>query len=134
MKEITIPAEKQNLYTATDFVTAHLEEVGCPPSFVLQIEVAVDELFTNIASYAYEPGEGDATIRIREGETNAVTITFIDEGKPFDPLKSTEPDTTLPADDRPIGGLGILIVKKTMSEVFYERKDGKNVLTIRKVW
>ena len=98
------------------------------------VEVAVDELFTNIASYAYPDGDGKAVIRIDDSEKGAITITLIDWGTPFDPLKHEDPDISLLAEDRPIGGLGIFMVRKTMDDVQYEYKDGMNILTIRKHW
>ena len=134
MKELTIPAKTDNLSMATGFVTDTLEAMDCPVKPTFQIEVAVDELFTNIASYAYPDGDGKAVIRIDDSEKGAITITLIDWGTPFDPLKHEDPDISLLAEDRPIGGLGIFMVRKTMDDVKYEYKDGMNILTIRKHW
>ena len=134
MKELTIPAKTGNLPMATGFVTKTLEEMGCPAKPMFQIEVSVDELFTNIASYAYPDGDGTATIRIDDSRKGAVTITFLDAGVPFDPLEHEDPDITLLVEDRPIGGLGIFMVRKTMDSVTYERRDGMNVVTISKHW
>lgn len=134
MKELTIPAKTGNLPMATGFVTKTLEEMGCPAKPMFQIEVSVDELFTNIASYAYPDGDGTATIRIDDSGKGAVTITFLDAGVPFDPLEHEDPDITLLVEDRPIGGLGIFMVRKTMDSVTYERRDGMNVVTISKHW
>ena len=99
----------------------------------MQIDVAVEEIYVNIASYAYGDAEGEAIIRA--GVTDApksVEITFIDSGTPYDPLKKEDPDVTLSADKRPIGGLGIFMVKKSMDDMIYEYKDGQNCLTIKK--
>lgn len=134
MKELTIPAKTGNLPMATGFVTKTLEEMGCPAKPMFQIEVSVDELFTNIASYAYPDGDGTAKIRIDDSEKGAITISLIDWGVPFDPLQHEDPDISLLAEDRPIGGLGIFMVRKTMDDVKYEYRDGMNILTIRKRW
>lgn len=134
MKELTIPATIENIEKVTDFVNEQLEEIACPLRAQTQIDIAIDELFGNIAHYAYNPETGPATVRVEVSETPAisVTITFIDHGVPYDPLKKDDPDITLSAEDRAIGGLGIFMVKKTMDEITYEYKDGQNILRIRK--
>ncbi len=132
-KEITVEATVENIEAVTDFVTAELEALGCPMKAQTQITIAIDELFGNIAKYAYAPDKGEATVRIEhEDEPNSVIISFIDSGKPFDPLAQEEPDTGLSAQQRKIGGLGIFLVKKTMDSVEYEYKDDHNILKIRK--
>ena len=99
----------------------------------LQIDVAIDELFSNIAHYAYNPEIGEATVQVSVSEDPlSVIITFIDKGVPYDPLKKDDPDITLSLEDRPIGGLGIYMVKKTMDDITYEYKDGQNILAIKK--
>ena len=99
----------------------------------MQIDIAIDELFGNIAHYAYNPDIGEATVRVEvTKEPLAVIITFIDNGVPYDPLAKADPDTTLSADERAIGGLGIFMVKKTMDDITYEYKNGQNILTIKK--
>ena len=134
MEKITVGAEIKNVETVTDFVNGVLERFGCPPKAVIQIDVVIDELFSNIAYYAYAPEEGSATISIDVKEDPlSVIISFADKGKPFDPLSMKEPDTALSADERQIGGLGIFLVKKTMDSVSYEYKDGQNILTVKKV-
>ena len=133
MWELTLEASLENNPKVTGFVTEKLEALDCSLKIQMQIEVAVDELFTNIASYAYAPGTGEATVRFDvQEDPKTVIITFIDGGKPFDPLAQEAPDITLSAEERPIGGLGIFIVRKTMDQVTYERKDGKNILQITK--
>ena len=95
--------------------------------------MSIDELFGNIARYAYTPGSGDVTVRVDILDSPpAVEITFIDGGVPYDPLAKEDPDITLNADRREIGGLGIFMVKKTMDGMKYEYRDGKNVLAIKK--
>ena len=94
---------------------------------------AVDEIFSNIANYAYKPVDGKATVGFADSNENRqVEIVFEDSGKPYNPLKKEDPDVNLPIEERDIGGLGILIVKKSMDEVLYEYKDKKNILTLRK--
>lgn len=133
MKELTIAATVENIETVTDFVNEQLEALDCPIKAQMQIDIAIDELFGNIAHYAYNPEIGKATVRVEVIEDPlAVTITFIDNGVPYDPLAKADPDTTLSADERDIGGLGIYMVKKSMDDITYEYKDGQNILKIKK--
>jgi len=133
MKELTIAATVGNIGAVTEFVNEQLEALDCPVKAQLQIDIAIDELFGNIAHYAYNPDVGDATVRVEVTEEPlAVIITFIDGGVPYDPLKAADPDISLSADQRQIGGLGIYMVKKSMDEITYEYKDGKNILSIKK--
>lgn len=133
MKELTIEAAIENIEKVTDFINEELENVGCPFKAQMQIDVAIDELFGNIAHYAYSPETGEATVRLEvEDNPLSVIITFIDKGKPFNPLSNADPDVTLSAEERAIGGLGIFMVKKTMDLVDYEYKDGHNILMIKK--
>ena len=133
MRELTIPALLENLPEVTAFVDGLLAELECPLNTQYEIDVAVDELFTNISSYAYAPETGSATIQIEVFEDpRSVAITFIDSGVPYDPLAKPDPDITLSAEERQIGGLGIYMVKQSMDEVTYDYKDGQNILNIRK--
>jgi anti-sigma regulatory factor (Ser/Thr protein kinase) len=133
VKELTIEATPENVDTVIEFVDAQLEEYGCGMKEQMAIDVAIDELFANIAHYAYNPETGYATVRVDVlQDPLSVEVTFIDNGKQYDPLAKDDPDTTLSVEDRPIGGMGILIVKKSMDAVNYEYKDGRNILTIKK--
>lgn len=133
MKELTIAATVENIGTVTEFVNEQLEALDCPMKAQMQIDIAIDELFGNIAHYAYNPDVGNATVQVEVTEEPlAVIITFIDGGVPYDPLKAADPDITLSADQRQIGGLGIYMVKRSMDEITYEYKDGKNILSIKK--
>ena len=133
MKEMTLPAVVVYIAQVTDFVYAQLEEIGCPMKAQVQIDIAIDELFGNIAQYAYNPETGPATVRVEVSDAPiSVTITFMDHGVPYDPLQKEDPDITLSAEERGSGGLGIFMVKKTMDEITYEYKDGQNILRIRK--
>lgn len=133
MKEMTIDATVENIAQVTAFVDEQLEELNCPIKAQMQIDVAIDELFGNIAHYAYHPDVGPATVRVEVTQDPlAVIITFIDNGVQYDPLAKEDPDITLSAEEREIGGLGIYMVKKSMDEIAYEYKDGQNILTIKK--
>lgn len=133
MKELKIEASTENLNQVMAFVDESLEEAGCSMKAQIQIDVAVEEVFVNIAQYAYAPGTGEAVIRVEtEKNPGTVEIVFIDSGIPFNPLAVKEPDVTLSASDRKIGGLGIFMVKKSMDDVNYEYVDKKNILTIKK--
>lgn len=133
MKELTVDAVLDSIPIITEFVDVQLEQFGCPIKAQMQIDIAIDELFSNIVHYAYHPEVGPATVRVEVVEDPlSVVITFIDQGVPYDPLSKADPDVTLPAEQREIGGLGIYIVKKNMNEITYEYKNGRNILKIRK--
>ena len=133
MVERTFPATDDQLEKVQEFIREQLSAYTCPERVKFQLDVAIEEIFVNIAHYAYPSGEGTATIRCCVGsDPLQVTIQFLDQGKPFDPLAKEDADITLSAEERGIGGLGILMVKKTMDAVDYEYADGKNILTIKK--
>ena len=133
VKELTIEAAVENIDVVNDFVADELKALGCPKKAQIQIRIAIDELFGNIAKYAYSPDVGKATVRFEVEEAPlSVIITFIDNGKPFNPLKQADPDIHLSAPERNEGGLGIFLVKKTMNLVEYEYKNGQNILKIKK--
>ena len=135
MAEKTFDAALDQLDDVLAFVTGQLDELDCPPKVRFQIEVAVEELFVNIASYAYQPGTGTADVSVHAEENpRSVVITFRDRGVPYDPTAKPDPDVSLSAEERKIGGLGIYMVKKSMDEMKYEYRDGQNVLSIRKVF
>ena len=132
MKELTLAATIDNLPEAVSWLESLLEELDCPLKAQMQLSVAMDELFSNVSNYAYPDGAGDVTILMEKLDPPAIQLTFIDRGIPYDPLKKEDPDITLSAQERQIGGLGIFMVKKTMDEIAYEYKDGQNFVTIRK--
>ena len=133
MKEIRVPAQIEYLDEVNDFIMAELEPQDCDPKTQMQISLAVEEIFVNIASYAYHPGTGEATVCCGVGgEPLQIELVFLDSGKPYDPLQREDPDVTLSAEERKIGGLGVFLVKKLMDDVRYEYRDGCNILTIRK--
>lgn len=133
MKTLMVPAQLEQLDAVTEFISQELESCDCPMKTETQIIIAVEEIFVNIAHYAYNPEIGEATIRCGVGgEPLQVTIEFLDSGKPYDPLKQEDPDLTLSAEERDIGGLGIYMVKQIMDEIKYEYRDGKNILIVQK--
>lgn len=133
MKKITVAATVENLQDVIDFATENLEERDCPMKFIMQTELVIEEVFVNIANYAYQPEIGAATFCIEfEENPSAAIMTFIDEGKPYNPLENEEPDTTLAIEERDIGGLGIFLVKKNVDEISYSYEGGKNILRMKK--
>lgn len=131
--KMTVDATVDNLNKVLAFIDEQLEANNCPMRVMLEIDVAAEEIFVNVASYAYTSGVGSVAIEVNfEEHPKAVAIRFIDSGIPYNPLEKEDPDVTLPAEKRGIGGLGVFMVKKSMDEVTYEYKDGKNHLTIRK--
>ena len=134
MDSLTISAEVRNLDLVNDFVLSRLENCGCSDNKTLmQIRLAVEEIFVNIASYAYDPAIGPAEVRCEVlKDPLRVVIQFLDGGRPFDPLAKEDPDMSEDAMMNRVGGLGIFLVKETMDDVSYEYKDGKNILTVLK--
>ncbi len=133
VSELTLEATVENLKPVLTFLDSFLEQHDCPLKTQMQLDVAVEEIYVNIAHYAYAPGTGEATIRIEsDQEPGVISISFIDSGMPYNPLAKPDPDVTLSAEDRKIGGLGIFMVKKMMDDMRYENKDGKNILTFKK--
>lgn len=133
MKELVVEALTENLPAVIDFVNEQLEAADCPMKIQMQIEIAVEEIFVNIAHYAYTTETGKATVRVETlADPPSVDITFIDNGIPYDPLAKADPDITLSAQERQVGGLGIFMVKKSMDDVQYQYLDGHNILTLKK--
>lgn len=133
--EITLDAVKNNIETLTAWVDEQLEAKDCSPKSNMQIDVAIDEIFSNIANYAYGEKVGQAVISLdfdTLDDSPCVRIVFKDCGIPFNPLEKDDPDVTLGIAERQIGGLGIFMVKKIMDVVSYEYKDGRNVFTMVK--
>lgn len=132
-KKLTVKAKTKYLDRVLLFINRELEEAGCTEKIKMQIDVAVEELFVNIAKYAYAPETGNAVIGIRIEEDPLVAeITFSDSGIPYNPLEREDPDITLSVEEREIGGLGVLIVKKSMDDISYHYRNGQNIVTIRK--
>ena len=133
MTNRTFPAETDALPELLGFVEETLEGFGCPMKILMAVCVAIEEVFVNVAHYAYGNGTGNMTLGIGFDEENrTVTFRMTDRGVPFDPLKKPDPDITLSAEDREIGGLGIFITKKTMDSVTYAYENNENILTMIK--
>ena len=133
MKELIVDATIENLDRVIQFVDDDLEAADCSMKIMLTINLSVEEIFVNIAHYAYTPNIGKAVIRMEISDNpSMLSLTFLDQGIPYNPLEKEDPDVTLSAEERQIGGLGIFLVKKSMDDVQYEYKDGQNIFTIKK--
>ena len=133
-RELMLDARAENYQKVKDFVRESLADTLCEDTVIMQTCMAAEEIFTNIAYYAYDDGEeGTAVIRLKaDPESKMIELVFIDSGQKYDPLAKEDPDVTLSAEERQIGGLGIYMVKKSMDNMTYEYKDNKNILTIEK--
>ena len=133
MKEITVDATIENMDTVTAFVDDFLDQIACPMKSRIQINIVIDEIFGNICHYAYKDSVGAVTVRVESGNTpKAVFLTFTDNGIPYNPLDTEDPDITLSSEERKIGGLGIYLVKKNMDEMKYEYVNQQNRLWMEK--
>ena len=131
MKEITLDATKENLDTVISFIDGYLDEFGCTVKNEMMLDLAVEEIYVNIAQYSYSKKVGKVTICVSLSEDHSqIIITFIDSGIPYNPLTKEDPDVTLTSDEREIGGLGIFLIKKYTDDVRYKFSEGKNHLTI----
>ena len=134
-EERTFPADADRMYEVLDFVNGMLDGAGCGPKEKKQLGMAVEEIYVNIAHYAYGTAGGSATVRVTaERDPGRAEIVISDTGAPYNPLEKPDPDLKMDADKRQHGGFGIYMVKQAMDEVTYAREDGKNILTIRKTW
>ena len=133
MKEITVDAMIENMNTVTAFVDDFLDQIACHMKSRIQINIVIDEIFGNICHYAYKDSVGAVTVRVESGNTpKAVFLTFTDNGIPYNPLDTEDPDITLSSEERKIGGLGIYLVKKNMDEMKYEYVNQQNRLWMEK--
>ena len=142
-KTLHIEAKTLNLDKVTAFVEAELKEKGCTHKQILQVGLVVEEIFVNIARYAYVQNGSDGRIIPNSGtgpvaiildvDDSRILLTFVDKGKEYNPLKKRDPDIMLPPEERKIGGLGIYMVKKIMDEVEYRYEGGKNILSVTKM-
>ena len=133
MTSKTFPARTDALADVLGFVEEMLESFDCPMKTQIALTVAIEEVFVNVARYAYGDGEGDVTLDIGYDEgSRSITFCMTDSGVPFDPLQKPDPDITLSAAERELGGLGIFIVRKTMDTVTYAYENGRNKLTMSK--
>ncbi|MDD6488772.1 MAG: ATP-binding protein [Clostridia bacterium] len=134
MKKMEISALSENTYKVIDFIDNELMAHDCDIKTKMQIELVVEEVFVNIASYAYSSQAGNAEITVEISENpKKIIIEFKDSGKKYNPLENQEADTTLPPEKRRIGGLGIFLVKKNTDNVYYQYKNNHNILTLEKL-
>lgn len=131
--EIQIEAQREKLDELLDMIRIDLNLMCCPMDKQISLEICIEEIFVNIASYAYGEQTGMAFIT-EEVTDNSISLCFRDKGIPYDPLAKEDPDTTLSAEEREIGGLGVFMVKTMMDSVTYEYKDGFNCLTMTMTW
>jgi anti-sigma regulatory factor (Ser/Thr protein kinase) len=129
MHELPVEAKTENMDMVLDFVNRHIGH--CPAKIQNQIGIVIDEIFSNVSSYAYSPDTGEIVIGVKADES-IIILEFRDSGKAYNPLLNDDPDITLSTDEREIGGLGIFMVKNIMDSVEYRRDGGKNILTIKK--
>ncbi|MDK2808692.1 MAG: serine/threonine-protein kinase RsbW [Clostridiales bacterium] len=134
MSKITVFARIEEMDRVFGFIEDKLEELSLSTKLKAQINIAVDEIFANIVNYAYPNSDGEVEVDIEFDvqEERTICICFMDSGIPFNPFDTKEPDITLAAEERQIGGLGFYMVKKSMDNVMYEYRDGKNKLIIMK--
>jgi len=127
--EMTVPAETASMPGLVGFVEGALEVAGCPPAVSTKLMICLDEIASNVMKFSKA---SELTVRLGHGaDTGLWSLSFIDDGTPWNPLTHDDPDITLPAAERPIGGLGLLMVKKMTDEATYARDGGKNILCLR---
>lgn len=141
-KTFECEATIEKLEEITAFVEGQLEEAGCDMKVTIQLTIALEEIYVNIAHYAYAkldengktiPDTGTGPMKLTlDLDNGKVQMIFEDQGTPYNPLEKADPDITLSAEERDIGGLGIYMVKQSMDDVTYQYKDGKNILTLMK--
>jgi anti-sigma regulatory factor (Ser/Thr protein kinase) len=133
---VIVKVDINELDNVLDIIEEYLNSKPVPEKFKLELEIALEEIFANIVNYSYKIESDDNKIEIIynfEDNPSRIIIKIIDKGIPFNPLTHNDPDTTLNADDRDIGGLGILLIKKNVNNIDYEFKDNQNILTIEKL-
>ena len=132
-EELVIEAVIGNLDCVFSFIHKFTGPLNCSKRTIMQLDLVVEEIFTNIASYAYTPNTGLVKILLKiENEPLSISLTFIDSGIPYNPLEKSDPDVSLLAEDRQIGGLGIFLTKKLVNDISYQYLDGQNILKIEK--
>lgn len=133
MKDLLVESKIEDVEVVMKFVESELQSLGCSDDAWMQIKLAIDEIFGNICYYAYGSDSGPVKVSVGMSEDNkSVLLTFSDSGIPYDPLEADIPDVELDGDERPIGGLGIFLVRELMDDITYEYKDGNNILCLIK--
>ena len=131
MTEKIFPADINELASVTVFLEEELDKAEASPKLMVTFAVALEELFVNVAHYAYPDSKGTVKIGI-DTSGDSIVVQLTDSGIPFNPVAMSDPDITESAEERKIGGLGIYMVKKSMDSMTYEYKDNQNILTISK--
>lgn len=132
-KTICLPAVTESMSKILEFAEQSLLAASISPKTINVFLVALDEMCSNVINYGFEDSPGEITVKLESVDSSSIKVSVLDNGTPFNPIEAKEPDITLTAEERPIGGLGILLVKKTMDEVAYEYKDGHNCLYMTKI-
>ena len=133
MQDLKLQASDDTLYTVLDAIEAHLTRNGCTDEVKTEVLISVEEIYVNIAHYAYEGKPGEATVQMEVTQYPRVCrVVFQDRGVPYNPLEKEDPDVSLSAEEREIGGLGIFMVKQCMDKVEYRYENGYNILAIEK--
>lgn len=134
MDHLTLEASLKNTDRVLAFVNQYLEQLGCGMKTQMEIDLAVEELFVNIANYAYNPATGSATVEVEtQPDPPTISITLADQGVPYNPLAKEDPELSPFIGERPIGGLGIFIAKNSMDHIEYAYEKGRNILNIKKI-
>lgn len=134
MKELAVEAVADNLQKVMDFMTGALSDKNCSTKTLLQMELVLEEIFINIASYAYDGDKRPVVMSVDfEEDPVAAVVSFRDKGTPYNPLDRADPDLALKLEKREIGGLGIFLVKKNVDAIWYEHINDENVLSFRKI-
>lgn len=132
-RSLELDAQRSLLEPLLDVFSRDLKDGNCPEEKIEEIRICAEEIFINIASYAYPENDGAVQIE-EEVDANTIQVLFADEGVPYNPLEKEDPDITASIQDREIGGLGIFMVKQMADEIRYEYKDGKNCLFMKCTW
>lgn len=132
-REVSIQTKTEQLDRLLALIDGDLKEAGCPEDVMISVGICAEEIFVNVAHYGYPDGTGEVHV-IEEIEGQTVTLELQDSGTPYNPLLREEPDITLPAKERQVGGLGIFMVRGMMDGVSYEYRDGHNCLKMWKSW
>ena len=134
MGMVSFPAILEDLDNMIGFIIDSSRDQGLDDSKLSKIKLASEEILVNIINYAYPDSKGDISINCEplQGERKGISIEIRDSGVEFNILEKTDPDTTLPMEDRPIGGLGVFLVKQAMDEVEYLREKSQNVVKMVK--
>ena len=131
-KSIVLPNDTKEVPRLSAFVDEVCEALGFTAAVTMQLNLALEEAVVNVMEYAYPEGKSGSVLVEAEKSPDQIVFTINDSGTPFDPTAQTEPDITLSVEERPIGGLGIHLVRQIMDDIHYERKDDKNILTLIK--